>query len=588
MSGGTTDPTNGASGDGHLEAGREAFRRHAWFEAGAELQAADEMSSLEPEDLKRLAVTHYMLDHRDAWEETWARAHQEALRSDDHRRAARYAFWLGFGLASRGEHAPAGGWFARASRTLDRGGSECEECVERGYLLLPKALRAIGGGDDAGALEIFRTATEMGERFRDPDLATYARHGQGRAMMRMGELEAGVALLDEAMVAVTAGEVAPMVAGDIYCSVIEACQETFDLRRAHEWTAALTRWCEEQPDLMAFRGQCLTRRSEILQLHGEWPDALEEARRAGERLTSPPGRAAAGAAFYQQGEIHRLRGRFEEAEEAYREASEWGRNPQPGLALLRLAQGDLDSAATAMRRVVVEAGTPRARSRVLGAHVEVMRAAGDLETARDAADELTELAEALDAPALRASASAARGAVLLDEGDPQAALADLRRAWTSWQDLDAPHEAGRVQLSIVRACRRLGDEDTAALELAAARRTFERLGAAPALEEAESLRGDTVGTERGHRPGEASGEGVGDLPDAGHGSERDGGHDAGLTSRELEVLRLVATGATNREIGDELFISEKTVARHLSNTFRKLGVSTRTAATAYAYEHGLI
>lgn len=543
----------------HLVRGREAFRRRAWSDARAELEAADEESPLDVEDLERLAVADYLVGRQQECEEVWARAHKKALRADDPRRSARCAFWLGFTLASRGDHAPARGWFARAERTLDQGGSECDECVERGYLLLPEALGQVVGGDEAAARETFRRATEIGERFDEPDLATYGRHGQGRALIRMGEIEAGVALLDEAMVAVTAGEISPLVAGDVYCSVIEACHETFDLRRAHEWTAALTRWCEEQPDLTAYRGQCLTRRSEILQLHGEWHDALDEARRAGEQLSRPPGRAAAGAAFYQQAEIHRLRGRFGEAEEAYREASEWGRNPHPGLALLRLAQGEAEVAAAAMRRVVDEARSRRRRSRVLGAHVEVMVAVDDLEAAREAADELAELADALDVPLLRASAAAARGTVLLEEGEPKEALRELRKAWETWQDLDVPHEAARVQVLAARACRALGDADTASLELAAARRTFERLGAEPALHEVDALIS---------RPADAG--------------------TANLTSRELEVLRQVATGRTNRAIGQELFISEKTVARHVSNIFRKLGVSSRTAATAYAYEHDLI
>ncbi|MFW6199118.1 MAG: DNA-binding response regulator, partial [Gemmatimonadota bacterium] len=434
------------AGESRLDRGRRAFRRRAWSEARAELTAADEESPLDVADLERLAIADYLLGRHREWEEIWARAHREALGRSEPRLAARCAFWLGFALASRGEHAPAGGWFARARRTLDEGGPPCEECVERGYLLLPEALRQIGGGDEAKALETYRRATTIGERYTDPDLATYARHGQGRALIRMGEMEAGVALLDETMVSVMADETSPMVAGDVYCSVIEACQETFDLRRAREWTAALTRWCEEQPDLMAYRGQCLTRRSEILRLHGEWPDALDEARRAGEQLSRPPGQSAAGAAFYQQGEIHRLRGRFAQAEEAYRQASEWGRDPQPGLALLRLAQGDVDAAAAAMRRVVDEARSRRTRSRVLGAHVEVMLATGDVEAAREAADELSGLAESLDAPLLRAAAAFALGSVALEDGESPTALRELRKAWETWRELDVPHESARAQV----------------------------------------------------------------------------------------------------------------------------------------------
>ena len=427
--------------------------------------------------------------------------------------------------------------------------------MERGWLLVPAAIQCFDD-DPATAHATFGQAVEIGAHFGDPDLVAMARNGQGWALIRLGQTAAGVTLLDEAMVAVTAGEVSAFVAGGVYCAAIEACQEIFDLRRAREWTAALTRWCESQPDLVPYRGQCLAYRAEIMRLHGDWPDAMEEAQRARERLTGHP---AVGMVLYQQGELHRLRGDFAEAEEAYRQANQWGHSPQPGLAELRLAQGDVAAAAAAIRRVVDETQDRVARSRVPAASVEIGLAVDDVGAARAAADELSHIAADLDAPLLQAAAARATGAVLLAEGDARAACYTLRRAWTAWRELDAPYEAARVRVLVGLGCRALGDEDTAGMELDAARVVFEQLGAAPDLARVDSL--------------------VRRAPS---------GEPHGLTPRELQVLRLVTAGWTNKAIAAELVLSERTVDRHVSNIFTKLGVSSRAAATAYAYEHRLV
>jgi ATP/maltotriose-dependent transcriptional regulator MalT len=431
--------------------------------------------------------------------------------------------------------------------------------VEQGYLLLPAAVRLLHSGDPATAYASFDEAAAIGERFSDPDLTAFGRLGRGQALIKLGKTAEGVAWLDDVMVSVTAEEVSLLTAGIIYCAVIEACHQIFDLRRAQEWTAALTNWCASQPDLVPYRGQCSAHRAEILRLHGSWSDAMDEAQRACERLSQRMSRLWAGAAFYQQAEIQRLRGQFTEAEEAYRQTSRWGWSPLPGLAQLRLTQGRIPAAATVIRRALDEAQDRPSRSRLLGACVEIMLAAGDLPLAQGAADELAELAAALDTPFLVGMSAQATGAVLLAAGNARAAFGALRHAWISWQELEAPYDAARVRVLIGLACREMGDEEGAEMEMDAARWVFHQLGAAPDLRRLEAL------------------------------SRKAGAATAGrLTSRELQVLRLVASGRTNAEIAAALTVSEHTIRRHLQNIYAKLAVSSRAAATAFAFQHDLI
>ena len=546
-----------------LRRGRERYARQAWREAQAYFLEAEREAPLDPEDLVCLATCSYLLGSEADSTQLFARAYQEFLHRGDAERAALCAFRVAFEFFGQGQAAQGNGWLARARRLLDELG---RETVVHGYLLIPEGIRATTGGDPARGYATFSEAAAIGRRFGDTDLTAATRQGMGRALIKMGKVAEGVALLDEAMVAVTAGEVSPIVAGEVYCSVIEGCHEIFDLRRAQEWTVALSEWCDRQADMVPYRGACLVRRAEVLRLHGEWEDALDDVARACDQLTHPPPKPAAGAAFYQRAELHRLRGDFATAEDAYRHAAELSRKPQPGLAQLRLAQGDVAAAVANIRRVLEEATDRAGRSRVLGPYVEIMLAANDTSAARAAADELSEIAASLDAPLVRAAAAHARGAVLLAEGDAQAALAELREACNLWQELEAPYEGARTRFLMGMASRLIGDVDSSELEIDAARRTFQRLGAVMDLARVTELARSTASKGAG----------------TGRTAARQ------LTARELEVLALIATGKTNRAIADALALSEKTVARHVSNIFTKLGVTTRAAATAFAYRNHLV
>jgi DNA-binding NarL/FixJ family response regulator len=543
---------------GSLERGREHFRRRRWSAACDDLGAADAAEGLALEDLELLAGASYLTGRHAESSDAWARAHQGYLRAENPARAARCAFWLWFGHLNRGEMAHAMGWLERGKAVL---AEHPLDCVEQGYLRLPEAVGAMYAGMAAAVYPEFGEVAAIAERFADVDLDSLSRLARGQCLVLLGQRDEGVRLLDEVMIGVTTGEVSPAIVGMTYCAVIEACHSILDISRAREWTIALTRWCDAQPDLVPYRGQCLVHRAELMQLHGEWPDAVVEAERAEEWLSQPPAHPITGLACYQQGEVHRLRGDGEKAEEAYRHASKWGHPVQPGLALLRLAHGQVDAAASSLRAVLDEVGEPGARARLSAASVEVRLAAADVAGARRSADELAALAREMDSAFVSGLAAQAKGAVLLAEADPRAAVTALRSAWSTWRDLDVPYEAARARALLGLAYRMLGDEDSAAMELDAAGWVFQELGAAPDLARLEALSG-TDGPDR---------------PVSHH-----------LTGREIEVLRHLATGSTNRTIAGELVISEKTVARHVANIFTKLGLSSRAGATAYAYEHNLL
>ncbi len=538
-----------------LEGAREAFERRAWQAAVDAFRAARDGDAASPADLGRLAIAAYLTGREEEFMRSLQQAHQGYLDAGDTRMAARCAFWLGLHLDGRGETAQATGWFGRAGRVLEQAQLDC---AERGLLLVPAARQRMMAGDADAACALAAEAAAVGQRFGDSELVALALHVHGRALLHLGRVSEGLSLLDEAMVAVTADELSPPMTGLIYCSVISACREVWALGRVHEWTAALTRWCEGQPDMVAYTGECRVYRAEIFRLRGAWSDAMDEARRAEERFALGSEPNATGFAHYLQAEMHRLRGEFASAEDTYREASRAGYEPQPGLALLRLAQGDDDAAVAAVRRALAETVHPLRRTRLLPAAIEILLEVGKLDEARQACEELSRVSGSCAAGVVGTMVAQARGAIELSAGRASAALPHLRRAWQEWTALDAPYDAARVRVLLGVACHALGDEDGAAMEMEAARAVFERLGAAPDLTRLNAL------TRRA-------------------GSDRHG-----LTPREREVLALVATGRTNRAIAEALTISEKTVARHVANIFGKLGLTSRSAATAYAYEHDLL
>ncbi len=541
---------------GELACGRGYVEKRAWASAFQSLSRADASAPLGAEDLELLAQSAYLIGRDEDFLKTLDRAHDGYRKSGKTTCAVRCAFWLGLSLLFMGETGRGNGWLAAARRLIERAGADC---VERGYLLLPAAEMRLGAKDFDAAHKMALEAVAIGDRFDETDLISCARHVQGRAVMGMGQVEQGLLLLDEAMIPVTAGALSPIMTGLVYCSVIDACQQVYALARAREWTTALAHWCEAQPQMVAFTGTCLVHRAEIMQMQGAWREAIEEAGRACRRATEGTDQQPPATAFYRQAEVYRLQGDFRAAEDAYKVASQRGFEPQPGLALLRMAQGRTDAAVVAICRVVAATTDPLRRTRLLSAYNEIMLSVGDIVEARVACVELETIAAGLDTAVLGAMAAEARGAVELAEDDAEAALGSLRRAFETWRQVEAPYEAARVRVLLGMACRVFGDDEGAGMELDAARAVFEQLGAAPDLARVAALTKD--GPRR--RPG-------------------------GLTQRELQVLRLVAAGTTNKAVAQELSLSEKTIDRHVSNIFNKLDVPSRAAATAFAYEHKLL
>ena len=545
-----------------LVRGRACYERGEWNDAFEALALEDESRPLDLDDLHRLSWSAGLTARDEQMLAAQERLYHNYLESGQTLAAARASFWVGFRLLARGEAARASGWLTRAQRLID---VHAQDCVEQGYLLLPAAQRHLNSRELERALQCAERAGSIGERFAERDLIAFARNLQGRALLALGRVEQGLAMLDESMVAVTSGELSPVVTGIVYCSSIASCHRVFAFERVREWTVALSSWCEAHPQLGMFTGHCLVHRAEVMELAGSWAEAVDEARRAVQRCVRDIERDAAGRAHYLQAEIHRVRGEFDLAEGAYREASRCGFEPQPGLALLRLVQGDVDAASSCSRRMIAATREHLARTRFLPAHVEIMLASGDVDEARAASRELEQAAATLNTDVLHAIAAHAVGSVNLAAGNPQAVLDPVRQAFAFWQQLGAPYLAARLRVLLARACAALDDVEGARLELECAFEVFERLGARPDIAAVESL--------------------MAGLDDSGKGAQKTA---CGLTERELQVLRLIASGKTNKAIARELSLSEKTVDRHVSNIFAKTDVNSRAAATAFAYERKLV
>ena len=474
------------------------------------------------------------------------RAHRGA--SED-RRASRSAVLLACHLHFRGDHVEADGWLARALRVLD----EAEEGAEHGYPLHLEIL-AVLAVDPVAAETSARRMQELGERYGDDSLVALGLLYEGRALIKQARVREGLTKLDEAMLAAVSDRLEPVWTGAIYCGSLDACHELVDLRRARAWTDAMSRWCAPLPAASLYPGICRVHRVEVLDLQGAWEDAETEASAACVDMVGIDVSAVADG-HYLVGDLRRRRGDLGGAEEAYLHAHEAGRDPQPGLALLRLAQGRTQAAAASIAAALAACtGGRLARARLLAAQVDIALAAGETGLAEAAAAEVAEIGDDFESDALRAMGHRCRGAVGLARGRTDEALGALRLAVELWKQLDAPYEAARTRIPLARAYRILGDDDAAARECAAARRVFERLGA-----EADLRALDADDTPPG-----------------------------GLTPREVEVLRLVAGGQSNREVAANLVISEKTAARHVANIYAKLGLSSRSAATAFAHEHALV
>lgn len=536
-----------------LAAAREAYRRRDWRGARDGLVAADAAGGLTADDVFTLADAAWWLGEVERSLAAGERAYRLYLDGDRPARAAMAAIHIAVDLLLRGDDVVGSGWIRRAERLLD----DQPEGVEHGYLRYLVEVEASLGGPDLDAVIASAERVEaLGRTHEDPNLVALGILGQGRALVKQARTTEGMALLDEAMVAVLTEDLAPEWSGNVYCHLMSACHEVGDIRRAVAWTEATSRWLQTLPDAVLFTGICRVHRSQVLQASGGWDQAEREAEQVCRDLEHLHV-ASVAEGYYQVGELRRLRGDLVGAEEAYEQARQRGREPQPGLALLQLARGRARASAAGIATALAGELDPLARFRLCAARVEIALAAGELDAAEEACAEVEATAERYGSSGLDATARAARGAVLVGRGRPEEALVALRSACQRWRELGIPYDAAKVGVLLAQACAALGDADGAERELDTAVDVFDRLGAVADA--------DGVATRRGSRRSAD-----------------------GLTARELEVLTEVASGSSNRQIADELSISEKTVARHLSNIFVKLGCSSRTAAAAYAFEHGLL
>ena len=532
---------------------RDLHRQSRWAEACDEFLRADHAEPLGVEDLELLAESAQILGRGADAVRALDRVYQARVGAGELDAAVTAGFWLWHALVLDGEFARAGGWAARVRQLV----AEHPGDDEQGWLLVTQAYAQVAAGEFEDAVRLTRRAAELGARQGVVDLFAFATTVCGRALLKAGRLAEGLSRMDEGMLPVTEGATSPRVTSMLYCSAIATCHDALELGRVREWGRSLDGWLNTLPPLHgAYFGNCRIYRSMLLRLQGSWQAAVEELDDVCTDLADGYGRLVIGHAHYHRAEMHRLLGNAAEAEDGYRRASDYGEPIQPGLALLRLSQGDVGTAATGIRRALAEAQSDLDRCRLLLAHVTIMLAAGEVEEAKRAVDELAAISDTFPTAAMRAELEGARAAVAVAEGRPADALPLLRAASARWRELDAPYETARVSVLIAAACRDLFDEEAAEFELRSAADAFARLGARPDLRRVEEFL-----------------------------APRSGEH--GLSARELEVLRLVADGKTNHAIAAELFLSERTVDRHVSHILDKLGVRSRTAAAMYAIEHHL-
>jgi ATP/maltotriose-dependent transcriptional regulator MalT len=536
-----------------LDPARAALERCDWTEALRLAEAVGPVTDQEPEADRQdvIAEAMWWLGNLDGCIEARERAYSLYESAGDRLRAGQCAVWLFEHHRIKLRSAIAGGWLRRARRLLEQD----PKSVEFGQLVLKEIEGVHGSGDLDRAAELATSIIELARSLESLDLEAEALQAMGRVLIDAGRFAEGLGYFDEAMLYASEGRLGPYTTGKLHCSLISACEDLGDLRRAAQWTDATLRWAEDHP-LAMWPGICRVHRATLLQLRGDWQAAEREARRACEELDGfhMPNVAAG---YIEIGEIRRRLGDLDGAEDAFNKAEELCGQRIAGVALLRLAQGRLEAASEIITRVLQEQRWNRlARGKLLPARVQIAVAVGDLDGAAAAADELGSIAAHYESPVLSAAALSAQGRLQLARGDSSSACRTLQAALQQWQLLEVPYEVATVRLLLGQACRSCGDEEGAVRSLDLAAEIFDRLGAALDARHTRDL-----GTPSA-------------LP-------------AGLTAREAEVLRHVASGRTNKDIAAALFLSERTIARHLSNIFVKIGVTSRTAATAFAFENGI-
>ena len=455
-----------------LAEARAALERHAWQEAFDGFTAADAETALTGPDLEALAEAAFFTADVDVRERSYERAFKVYNAAGDRIRAAAVALGLAVDVAIQGRTSIASAWTQRAARLLEG----TEETYAHGYLAIARSFVAMGAGRFEEALGQAEEGVRIASSATDPNLQAIALISLGRLKIGSGATDDGLALLEEATAAAVNDELTPYLTGMTYCTMISACRDLNDYQRASQWTEETERWCERS-SVAGFPGVCRIHRAEIVALGGDLARAKTELEQAAQELARYRRFPPLGDGLYAIGEVKLRMGDLDGAEAALRDANTHGHTPQPALALLLAARGDVRAAARSIDAEVAETQDMWARARVLPAQVEIAIANGRLDTARAAASELADIFATHDSPAARARTRDAAARVALAEDRPSDAVRELRAAMTSWREVGAPYEIARDRLVLAAAHEALGDEASADLELATARAEFERLGA---------------------------------------------------------------------------------------------------------------